>query len=529
MSICFQIISGHCPNNSFPYSAFLIENNWDDYGFKSTFYLTVFDGNKKKHDIGTVKIGYIDQNEGWTKEKIHYSFDRLGTGFFSLGQEAEYYENIKKLPELEKDLLISLCDIANDSKLLESVIEESVFKLSLLRTVSLSAIHNQYKRILSGEAVLTEFSFSYKQQETEYNSEIKLDFDVKPNSKPSTNIHILIGRNGVGKTTLLNNMVSSIINSSKKIGDVSGFYDKSSSSLWTKSSNIISKDYFSSVVSVSFSAFDHFIPPPNQPDRSKGTCYFYIGLKNISTEDNKRDNKLKDRAELCEEFIESLDACLSLKNKKERWLKAIKKLKSDMIFADMDLSGLVFLKEHNIIYSTDRSCAFKGEAKARFEKMSSGHAIVLLSITKLIETVEEKTLVLIDEPESHLHPPLLSAFIRALSDLLISRNGVAIIASHSPVVLQEVPKSCVWILRRNGSVVRAERPENETFGENVGVLTREVFGLEVSKSGFCELLQNSVAEGKSYEDILTEYTNQLGFEGKAILRALITRRDTQGS
>jgi predicted ATP-dependent endonuclease of OLD family len=72
--------------------------------------------------------------------------------------------------------------------------------------------------------------------------------------------------------------------------------------------------------------------------------------------------------------------------------------------------------------------------------MSSGHAIVLLTITRLVATVEEKTLVLLDEPESHLHPPLLSAFIRALSDLLYDRNGVAIIATHSPVVLQESSK-----------------------------------------------------------------------------------------
>jgi predicted ATP-dependent endonuclease of OLD family len=51
---------------------------------------------------------------------------------------------------------------------------------------------------------------------------------------------------------------------------------------------------------------------------------------------------------------------------------------------------------------------------------------VLLTITRLVETVEERTLVLLDEPEAHLHPPLLSAFVRSLSDLLINRNGVAI-------------------------------------------------------------------------------------------------------
>ncbi|MFG4140517.1 AAA family ATPase, partial [Klebsiella pneumoniae] len=65
------------------------------------------------------------------------------------------------------------------------------------------------------------------------------------------------------------------------------------------------------------------------------------------------------------------------------------------------------------------------------KKFSSGHSIVLLIICRLIEELEEKTLVLLDEPESHLHPPLLSTFIRILSDLLVKRNGIGLIATHS--------------------------------------------------------------------------------------------------
>ncbi|MEN2590199.1 AAA family ATPase, partial [Acinetobacter baumannii] len=48
-------------------------------------------------------------------------------------------------------------------------------------------------------------------------------------------------------------------------------------------------------------------------------------------------------------------------------------------------------------------------------RMSSGHAIVLFTITRLVDVVGEKSLVLFDEPEVHLHPPLLSAFLRTLS------------------------------------------------------------------------------------------------------------------
>ena len=111
--------------------------------------------------------------------------------------------------------------------------------------------------------------------------------------------------------------------------------------------------------------------------------------------------------------------------------------------------------------------------------------------------------------------------------MLVNRNGVAIIATHSPVVLQEVPKSCVSILRRTRLVANVDKPEIETFAENVGILTREVFGLEVSKSGFHNLLETSVSEGKSYEEIEREYNYQLGFEGKVILRSLILAKDSK--
>ncbi len=141
------------------------------------------------------------------------------------------------------------------------------------------------------------------------------------------------------------------------------------------------------------------------------------------------------------------------------------------------------------------------------------------------QLVTFKAIVLLDEPESHLHPPLLSAFVRTLAGLLHDRNGVAIIATHSPVVLQEIPYSCVWKIYRVGESVTTSRPGIETFAENVGVLTSEVFNLEVERSGFHDILVKSVETGRTYEEIVTDYDNQLGFEGKAILKALIANRD----
>jgi ATPase subunit of ABC transporter with duplicated ATPase domains len=164
-----------------------------------------------------------------------------------------------------------------------------------------------------------------------------------------------------------------------------------------------------------------------------------------------------------------------------------------------------------------------------FRKFSSGHKIVLLTVTRLVEAVVEKTLVLLDEPEAHLHPPLLSAFVRALSDLLTNRNGIAVIATHSPVVLQEVPRSCVWKLQRVGNKMSAKRPERETFGENVGTLTDEVFGLEVTATGFHKMLSDVAQEFTTYEEALAEFGGQLGAEGRAILRAKMAATQWRGA
>ena len=79
---------------------------------------------------------------------------------------------------------------------------------------------------------------------------------------------------------------------------------------------------------------------------------------------------------------------------------------------------------------------------------------------------------------------------------------MAIIATHSPVVLQAVPASYAWRIRRSGRSVEAERPDVETFGENVGVLTREVFGLEVTNAGFHKLLRETISEDDDFTAVL---------------------------
>lgn len=59
-----------------------------------------------------------------------------------------------------------------------------------------------------------------------------------------------------------------------------------------------------------------------------------------------------------------------------------------------------------------------------------------------------------------------------------------------------------------------------------GILTREIFGLEVSKSGFHEMMQRAVDGGGTFESIVADFGGQLGAEARAILLSLISARES---
>ena len=492
--------------------AYLIVDNWDDFNFKTLFTLIVFDEKGIKHEMGYVKIGFFGQEEG-NHTQIPETFLQLDKKFFSLGQSGKYYDKLKDLhPTLRMNILKGLNDIVRDENLLKRALKEEVTGVSLLRDISLTTVTGQYKRLLVGDALLTKFDFKYVMPQTLKTAGLDLSFSVDPESNPPTNIHVVIGRNGVGKTHLLNNMAKSLVNFER-----TGTIETTSKFVVKPNTFENDNEFFAGVVSVAFSVFDPFEPLPEQKDKSKGVRYSYVGLKHII--DNESDGNIPLIYEtLTNEFVRSLTTCISL-GKIERWKQAIRCLESDPLLKDLDLCEIVAEKKANKLWNKITSL---------YNRTSSGHRIVLLTITKLVEKVEEKTLVLIDEPEAHLHPPLLSAFIRSLSVILEHRNGVAIIATHSPVVIQEVPRSCVWKLRRTGLEANAERPKIETFGENVSVLTREVFELEVTNSGFHKLLQDKLDDNDSYSEIVDKFDNNLGAEARAILRALIEEQKENG-
>ncbi len=516
----FVVESGAQSKELAPNTARLIKDRWDDYfKFSTLFELSVCDANSVVHEIGEVKIGQVGMGEGKKagddqgnsqgysmpgkrSPNIPNSFESLENDFFSVGQDDSYYERLSQLGELVRiAVLTALRDMAINSELYEQFESEPVTKISLLRSVSTVSLLGQYHRLANGGARLSKYRFDYAlPTEHKFASTVIINFDITPESNPPSNIHVIIGRNGVGKTRLLERMSRAIRRVDGDIRNDGKFCDNNGEANF---------NLFSNLISVTFSAFDQFKPPSSSEMGSELIKYSYVGLK---ARQKVNDNVYPKTPEmLAGEFVTSVVACTK-GARRLRWHKVLNVLESDSIFAESEVADLSTIEDEFDL---------KKQATRLFENCSSGHKIVLLTMARLVENVEERTLVLLDEPEAHLHPPLLSAFIRALSDLLIDRNGVAIIATHSPVILQEVPKKCVWKMRRAGAEVNIERPLQETFGENVGVLTSEVFGLEVAHSGFHSIIKKAVFKYRNYQQVVDSFDGELGAEAKAIIRAMI--------
>lgn len=520
----------------------LLVDNWDDmFSFETTFKVFFQKDNGSFRRIGLTKIGEQglkgsrEVKPGYRKPALPDSFEKLDGHFFSLGQEDEYYSNLKELnesiPGFRKLYLESINDLAFSSELYNRYRCEEVTKVSLMRSVSHATVINQFHRIANGGDILTryEFGFQLPQHKDSLLEPQEIRLNVTPNSIPPTNMHIVIGRNGVGKTHL----IKSLIYSTFMIGENSerGFFF-----------NIITRDkmnsldLFSNLICIGFSAFDDIPIDITAADgNSADLRYVFIGLDHISGQDRFGANGAPElsgaeSAKRLHRINESFWDRIQSISKSDSKINLLRETTDFLIYDDL-------FKEHiNDVFSdvfepsgdsghfdTENEHLYKerDEEKKVFQKLSSGHKITLLTIACLIDTVVEKSLIILDEPEMHLHPPLLSALMRAISHIIARKNGVALVMTHSPVLLQEVPANCTWEIRRSGSQVSIKNIGIETYGTDINTLMREVFGHEILKTGFHKALADIVKQNnQSYEQCLSLFNGRLGLEGMALLSTL---------
>lgn len=482
------------------HDAVLIRDAWDDFGYRTLFTLHIKTF-ESWTEVGTVKIGHVaTDGENFGNYALPERFSRLDRSrWFSVGQDESYYYALRDMPSaVREEVLTALRDIAYDEDSFRLARNQDVTQTSLLRFVKMSTVLGQLQRIARGGARRVSFDIAYEPPLPPAMASVRFDFKVEPGSRPASNVHALTGRNGVGKSYVLSHLARAVAADepqTQELGRIIEFGREGRS--------------FNNLVAVSFSAFDDF--PLVEGDEM--FIASYVGLR----VQGSRSPRFKTPGGLRKDFAQGMKACLT-RERSPQWIRALRTL---------DYPGSGLLEEGWLENFEDTASLNSREKKARqlFRRLSAGHRIVLLTMTRLIEHVSERTLVIIDEPETHLHPPLLAAFMRALSDLLAERNGLAIVATHSPVVLQEIPAHCVWKLWRHGGQLGAAKPRIETYGENVGVLTHEVFGLELTEAGFLHELRRLVDVGYSYDAVLEHFSGQLGSEAQLVLSALLGQRD----
>ena len=107
--------------------------------------------------------------------------------------------------------------------------------------------------------------------------------------------------------------------------------------------------------------------------------------------------------------------------------------------------------------------------------LSSGELMFFRLAVLIISAVEQASIFLIDEPENHLHPHYVAELMGLLDRVLKPTRSCAIIATHSPFVVREVPRRRVNVLYRDGAALVAGPPRLQTFGASVEAIAHAVF------------------------------------------------------
>ena len=447
-------------------------DNWDDFGYKTTIVLKAkIDGNI--YDLGDLKFSYLPYNiESQNSVDLQEIVEsEMEANIVSIGDKRYYnfLNNFLENAEREKFLTL-LGDLAYDLEKFQSILKENHRYLSPPNENS-DLIHDSFLRFHSKSEVVTQLHRLIHGGNYQEKYEIKLSdiwgreifkFSKNPDNvnKVPDSLYAIVGNNGAGKTRFIKNLVD--------------LYVKKENDLFQSNLNI---NNFYQIILISFSPFDSGFDKEDKDD------YKFIGLN---------FNKVTTNPEVSFERSIELEIESKLKEVlnntfRNLFFKIIDRLSFDPWFCTLRLAN----ENEEMVQS-------------KITDMSSGQKIILLNVLNLILKVRERTLVIIDEPELFLHPPILKAYIRAVEEIVDEENGACLLATHSAIVLQEIPHTNIRKLEYNPITKIGDVTELKikTFGENSSFINDSIFGTDLRNTGFYKYIIDTVNNSPDYLDTL---------------------------
>lgn len=142
--------------------------------------------------------------------------------------------------------------------------------------------------------------------------------------------------------------------------------------------------------------------------------------------------------------------------------------------------------------------------------------------------IENGTLLLFDEPETHLHPNFISQFVALLDGLLAQTGSAAILATHSVYFVREAVEDQVTVLRSDEDrAITAETPTLKTFGADVGAISYFVFGEDQPSRLALEVENKIMAQTASWETVFETYKDRVSLDLLGEIRARVEGTDRE--
>ncbi|MDO8838451.1 MAG: AAA family ATPase [Parvibaculum sp.] len=471
----------------------LFQDNWDDFGWKCRFEATLHLSEDEEVDLGPLRIAADDN--AFRVHDLPTVLDQLPARSASLGESVAYYRKIRGLlPRTRRLYLNTVRDIVARPTRRKRIRNEKLWNDCFMRVSSSRHALDRGGYYIGTPFVQAEppsFQFRMRLPGATGDHRFNLDFSSH-NDLPNRTI-LLVGRNGTGKTRALAGLAASVM--PQKV-----FSSESVDRL--PDADVTPPLTISRLIAVSYNAFDEF-PLPRRVSlkspriggvayKSRGS-YKYCGLRG------------QDGALTTNEIGQMLNEALE------------PVIRSDRVESLQRVLSTLIDPEHAQALTADD----KEDREMTARALSAGQRLVVSIFSNIIGFIEEGSLLLIDEPETNLHPGLLSTFVAALNETLKEFDSYAVVASHSPILLQQVPSRYVRHFKRNNMDHPQVRiPNYETFGEDLGELTRHALGLDDPEIDFTNVLDRLFNLHGSAKAVADLFDHPLGIPATAHLYGL---------